>query len=32
MSNQKAKNLLNWNPRSREEALLAGADSLMKKS
>lgn len=30
MSSQKAKTLLNWNPRSREKALLAGADSLMK--
>lgn len=32
MSNEKAKTILNWNPRSREEALLASADSLMKKS
>lgn len=29
MSNEKAKTILNWNPRSREEALLASADSLM---
>jgi len=29
MSNEKARNILNWNPRSREEALLASADSLM---
>ena len=29
MSNKKAKTTLNWNPRSREEALLASADSLM---
>ena len=32
MSNEKAKTILNWNPRSREEALLASADSLMGKS
>lgn len=32
MSNEKAKTVLNWNPRSRDEALLASADSLMKKS
>ncbi|MCS3531871.1 aldehyde reductase [Chryseobacterium sp. JUb7] len=32
MSNEKAKTILNWNPRNREEALLASADSLMKKS
>lgn len=32
MSNEKAKTILHWNPRSREEALLASADSLMKKS
>lgn len=32
MSNKKAKTILHWNPRSREEALLASADSLMKKS
>lgn len=31
MSNEKAKSILNWNPKSREEALLASADSLMKK-
>jgi nucleoside-diphosphate-sugar epimerase len=31
MSNEKAKTILHWNPRSREEALLASADSLMKK-
>ncbi|WP_228408197.1 MULTISPECIES: hypothetical protein [unclassified Chryseobacterium] len=30
MSN--AKTILHWNPRSREESLLASADSLMKKS
>jgi nucleoside-diphosphate-sugar epimerase len=29
MSNKKAKTILNWNPRNREEALLASADSLM---
>ncbi|WP_042723137.1 aldehyde reductase [Flavobacterium sp. B17] len=29
MSNEKAKTILQWNPRSREEALLASADSLM---
>lgn len=29
ISNKKAKNILHWNPRSREEALLASADSLM---
>jgi nucleoside-diphosphate-sugar epimerase len=29
ISNRKAKTILNWNPRSREEALLASADSLM---
>lgn len=29
MSNKKAKTILNWTPRSREEALLASADSLM---
>jgi nucleoside-diphosphate-sugar epimerase len=29
MSNQKARTILHWNPRSREEALLASADSLM---
>lgn len=28
MSNKKAKTILNWTPRSREEALLASADSL----
>ncbi|KQT21527.1 3-beta hydroxysteroid dehydrogenase [Chryseobacterium sp. Leaf405] len=32
MSNEKAKTVLNWNPRSREEALLASADSLMANS
>ncbi|WBV54094.1 SDR family oxidoreductase [Chryseobacterium gambrini] len=32
MSNEKAKTILHWNPRNREEALLASADSLMKKS
>lgn len=32
MSNEKAKTILHWNPRSREEALLASSDSLMKKS
>jgi nucleoside-diphosphate-sugar epimerase len=31
ISNEKAKTILNWNPRSREEALLASADSLMGK-
>lgn len=31
MSNKKAKTILNWTPRSREEALLASADSLMVK-
>ncbi|MFC3158927.1 Nucleoside-diphosphate-sugar epimerase [Chryseobacterium arachidis] len=30
MSNEKAKSVLHWNPRSREEALLASADSVMK--
>lgn len=29
MSNKKAKTILNWSPRSREEALLTSADSLM---
>jgi len=29
ISNEKAKTILNWNPKSREEALLASADSLM---
>ncbi|MBW7676708.1 SDR family oxidoreductase [Chryseobacterium chendengshani] len=29
MSNEKAETILSWNPRSREEALLASADSLM---
>jgi nucleoside-diphosphate-sugar epimerase len=29
-SNQKAKNILGWNPRSNEEALLASANSLLK--
>lgn len=29
MSNKKAKTILNWSPRTREEALLASADSLM---
>jgi nucleoside-diphosphate-sugar epimerase len=29
ISNKKAKTILNWAPRSREEALLASADSLM---
>ncbi|SDQ71635.1 Nucleoside-diphosphate-sugar epimerase [Chryseobacterium soldanellicola] len=29
MSNKKAKTILSWTPRSREEALLASADSLM---
>lgn len=29
MSNEKAKTILHWNPRSREEALLASVDSLM---
>lgn len=29
MSNEKAKTILHWKPRSREEALLASADSLM---
>lgn len=28
MSNEKAKSILGWNPRSREEALLASVDSL----
>ncbi|MEN4760977.1 aldehyde reductase [Chryseobacterium sp. C39-AII1] len=28
ISNNKARTILNWNPRSREEALLASADSL----
>jgi len=32
ISNEKAKTILNWSPRSREEALLASADSLMGKS
>lgn len=32
MSNQKAKTILNWIPRSHDEALLASADSLMGKS
>lgn len=32
MSNEKAKIILHWNPRSREEALLASADSLMEDS
>jgi nucleoside-diphosphate-sugar epimerase len=32
ISNEKAKTILNWIPRSREEALLASADSLMGKS
>ncbi|CAG5015849.1 hypothetical protein DYBT9275_05427 [Dyadobacter sp. CECT 9275] len=30
MSNQKAKTVLGWQPRSKEEALLASADSLIK--
>lgn len=30
MSNQKAKTVLGWQPRSKEEALLASADSLYK--
>ncbi|EDM37683.1 putative dihydroflavonol-4-reductase [Pedobacter sp. BAL39] len=30
MSNDKAKNILGWLPKSKEEALLASADSLMK--
>lgn len=30
VSNEKAETILNWNPRSREEALLASADSLMR--
>lgn len=29
MSNEKARSVLSWNPRSREEALLASADSVM---
>jgi hypothetical protein len=29
VSNKKARMILHWNPRSREEALLASADSLM---
>ncbi len=29
MSNKKAKTILGWNPRSREEALLASVDSLV---
>ncbi|SEM10776.1 Nucleoside-diphosphate-sugar epimerase [Chryseobacterium taichungense] len=29
ISNEKARTILHWNPRSREEALLASADSLM---
>ena len=29
ISNEKARSVLNWNPRSREEALLASADSVM---
>lgn len=29
MANEKAKTILNWNPRSREDTLLASADSLM---
>ena len=29
ISNEKAKTVLNWKPRSREEALLASVDSLM---
>lgn len=28
MSNQKARKVLNWNPRTREEAILASVDSL----
>ncbi|EJL73600.1 SDR family oxidoreductase [Chryseobacterium populi] len=32
ISNEKAKSVLHWNPRSREEALLTSADSLMAKS
>lgn len=32
ISNEKAKTLLSWNPRSCEEALLASADSLMANS
>ena len=32
MSNKKARTILNWYPRSREEALLASADSLMANS
>lgn len=31
ISNEKARSLLGWNPRSREEAILASADSLMLK-
>jgi nucleoside-diphosphate-sugar epimerase len=32
ISNEKAKSILNWIPRSREEALLASADSLKAKA
>lgn len=32
ISNEKAKTILNWNPRSREQALLASLDSLMANS
>ena len=32
ISNEKAKTILNWKPRSREEALLASVDSLMANS
>lgn len=32
MSNKKARTILNWYPRNREEALLASADSLMANS
>ena len=28
MSNEKAQRILNWHPRSKEEAILASADSL----
>ena len=31
LSNQKAKEILNWHPRSKEEALLTSADSLINK-
>jgi dihydroflavonol-4-reductase len=29
-TNEKARQLLNWNPRSPEEAILATAESLLK--